>query len=339
MVRALFQHQHRGLRFCLDSPAPSSLQYRHSLKVEGWAHHATSPLTEIVVYADGEEIGRTRLLFRRPDACANLGISPDERCGFSISCSLPASLGTKETVEILTSFRSNEAEVGSERRPVRLASTDYRQLPFGTLLLPETTFYLSRANMYAEGPPSAEVSADMVALLLRHLDPGTSVLDVGCGIAPYAAPLTGHGVAWQGCEKRLDFCEHVSNTLGLPCRVVTGDVLPFETGEFDAAIAVEVVEHISEPDPFVAEVARVAKTAAYFSVPNMETLPVYWTYYAVPWHMLIPDHENFFTRFSLKALLQRHFRDVEVFEYGRIPLIDSKEGLPLYNHLFAVARH
>jgi 2-polyprenyl-3-methyl-5-hydroxy-6-metoxy-1,4-benzoquinol methylase len=176
-----------------------------------------------------------------------------------------------------------------------------------------------------------------VLLLLSYLERGENILDVGCGIGAYAEPLIAAGMKWEGCEKRSDYCEQLE-ARGLPCRVVV-DELPFESGSFDAAIAIEVVEHVVDAAAFVSEVARVARRAAYFSVPNMAVLPMYWTYYAIPWHMLIPDHENFFTRFSLKSLLQPYFRAVEIIEYGRIPSLDSKEGLPLYNHLFAIAQH
>ena len=125
---------------------------------------------------------------------------------------------------------------------------------------------------------------------------------------------------------------------GLDARLATSERLPFEDGSFDAAIAVEVLEHLREPEPFVREICRVAPNEAYFSVPNFEAIPITSAFYALPWHMLEPDHWNFFSRASLKATLQECYRHVEVFEYGPLPLMRSLDGLTVYNHLFAIAR-
>jgi hypothetical protein len=71
-------------------------------------------------------------------------------------------------------------------------------------------------------------------------------------------------------------------------------------------------------------------------VPNCELLGYLWDHLAAPWHMLEGDHKNFFTRWSLGALLRQHYADVEVRFYGPYPL-RTVEGTPLHYHLFAVA--
>jgi hypothetical protein len=52
--------------------------------------------------------------------------------------------------------------------------------------------------------------------------------------------------------------------------------------------------------------------------------------------LLEGDHKNFFTRGSLRALLARSFSRVEIFPYGEHPL-RTRDGVPLFVHLFAVA--
>lgn len=48
----------------------------------------------------------------------------------------------------------------------------------------------------------------------------------------------------------------------------------------------------------------------------------------IPWHLLEGDHKNFFTRTSLRTLLQRYFRQVEIFSYGVSIPCEHETGSP-----------
>ncbi len=48
----------------------------------------------------------------------------------------------------------------------------------------------------------------------------------------------------------------------------SGDRLPFEDGEFEAATAVEVLEHVPDPEAVLAEMARVSSRWLLVSVPR-----------------------------------------------------------------------
>ena len=65
------------------------------------------------------------------------------------------------------------------------------------------------------------------------------------------------------------------------------------------------VMHVMEPDVFLHEIARVRRSHALFSVPNMEILPYLHEWGVVPCHLLEGDHKNFFTRASLRLLTGR----------------------------------
>ena len=90
-----------------------------------------------------------------------------------------------------------------------------------------------------------------------------------------------------------------------------------------------------DPDLLVAEIKRVTKHHAFFSVPSVETLPFLADRMVVPRHLLDPRQHNFFTRSNLRSLLQKDFRVVEVLDYGKQPLA-SPDGPPLPYHLFAI---
>jgi SAM-dependent methyltransferase len=329
------------LRACfkIDSPEPSSLQYRHGFSVKGWAYSPDWNPSDIVVSVDDYVIGASSIFFTRPDVARSTGIPEAGTGGFHVMCALPRAWSNgRETATVVSRLLENGRELAKDERKIELVEREYRAEPFGLLLEHENKRILHRDDIYRGGPPSPVASAEAVELLLNYLAEGEIVLDVGCGIGAFAEAMIAAGITWIGCEVDPEFCA-VLAARGLAYRARVEDSFPFERDEVSSAIAIEVLEHVMDADLFVAEMARVAKRAAYFSVPNMETLPIFSTYYALPWHMLLRDHKNFFNRFSLQALLRRHFARVEVFEYGRIPVLDSKEGLPIHNHLFAVALH
>lgn len=225
--------------------------------------------------------------------------------------------------------------VDGPRVPVKFRAFDHRRQDFGHILLPRHTDVLHREHIYASGPPAAEPSPECVRLLHRYLGPAPQrVLDIGCGIGAYASPITEAGHTWHGVEVVPDHAR-VLESCGLPHTLTSGERLPFGDGEWDCAVAIEVLEHAADPDAFLAEAARVAPRLLV-SVPNIEVLPYLHRWQVVPWHLLEADHKNFFTRWSLAAALRKHFARAEVLTYGEMHL-RTPEGDPLHLHLFAIA--
>jgi SAM-dependent methyltransferase len=79
------------------------------------------------------------------------------------------------------------------------------------------------------------------------------------------------------------------------------------TASFDAAVAVEVLEHVDEDGTFLDEVARVVRPGGWFfmTTPNGDYVP----------NVGNPDHRRHYRRDQLNALLEQRFVDVRV-EYG-----------------------
>jgi hypothetical protein len=143
------------------------------------------------------------------------------------------------------------------------------------------------------------------------------------------------GYDWLGAEVKAADCAELARA-GLPHRQIDGGPLPFAAGEFDAALCIEVLEHIEETRAFLAEVRRVAPRRLIVSVPNCELLGYLHDHLAAPWHMLEPDHKNFFTRWSLGSLLREFYPQVELAFHTPFPL-RTPEGTPLHYNLLAVA--
>jgi 2-polyprenyl-3-methyl-5-hydroxy-6-metoxy-1,4-benzoquinol methylase len=145
-----------------------------------------------------------------------------------------------------------------------------------------------------------------------------SVLDVGCG----EGVLT-HQWATQLGEKRIVGIDLDDEQLkaewatrqrpNLEYRTLAAEHMPFADGEFDLACAIEVLEHVPDPEHTVAEMARVARRHLLVSVPR-EPL----------WRMLnmargayladlgnTPGHVNHWSKRSFVRLLAQHGEVVE----------------------------
>jgi SAM-dependent methyltransferase len=214
---------------------------------------------------------------------------------------------------------------------------DYRKGPFGVMLEQDTTAIQGRRNIFVTGPSVLNGSPELAELITQHLGaPGLRVLDVGCGLGYYGRHLLAKGFDWVGVEMKPEDCAELEKAQ-LPFRRVDGRTLPFKDGEFDAALCIEVLEHIEEPVAFLREVSRVSPDKLIVSVPNCELLSYLGPRLACPWHMLEADHKNFFTRWSLGSLLRQFYSSVELSFYGEIPL-RTEENTPLYYHILATAR-
>jgi SAM-dependent methyltransferase len=141
-----------------------------------------------------------------------------------------------------------------------------------------------------------------------------SLLDVGCG----EGVLTHQWAQRLGDQRRvvgidLDdpalHAEWAKRTApNLEYRVMKAENLPFADGEFDAAAAIEVLEHVPDAEHTVAEMARVAKRWLLVSVPREPLWRGLNMARGAYWRDLgnTPGHLNHWSKRSFVALLSRH---------------------------------
>ncbi len=332
------EETHAPIEGYLDLPAAESVSDPLTLRVEGWvlSRKPGVPIAKLTFSIDGEIVGETSLLHPRADVTALHHLSAETKCGFTRVLSAPAhAQKTQALFTVKVVLADGETHELTARR-VPLTGRDYRSAKFGFLLDPADTNLRSREQMYGSGPSLAQGSRQLVELLKRELGGDVkSVLDVGCGLGFYGKQLREAGYDWMGVEVKAEDAR-VLREAGLPHVLTSGDRLPFADASYDAAICVEVLEHIEQLDHFLREIARVVRKRVLISVPNVEIIPYLTSYAVVPWHMLEADHKNFFSRASLDALLRKYFSHAEVQLYAQCPL-KTAEGVPLFYNLFAIA--
>jgi SAM-dependent methyltransferase len=149
--------------------------------------------------------------------------------------------------------------------------------------------------------------------LFKQADP-QSLLDVGCG----EGVLTHQWAEQLGDGRRVVGIDLEDTTLqaewakrtapNLEYRVMKAENLPFADGEFDAAAAIEVLEHVPDPEHTVAEMARVAQRWLLVSVPREPLWRGLNMARGAYWKDLgnTPGHVNHWSKRSFVSLLSRH---------------------------------
>jgi 2-polyprenyl-3-methyl-5-hydroxy-6-metoxy-1,4-benzoquinol methylase len=158
---------------------------------------------------------------------------------------------------------------------------------------------------------------DLLALLDRARP--SSIIDVGCGegvlTEKWAARIpTGRVVGVDLDDPRLRQEWERRSRPNLEFRAALGNDLPYGDGEFEAAAAMEVLEHVPDPDAVLGEMARVSSRWILASVPR-EPL----------WRALnmargtylrdlgnTPGHLNHWSKRGFAELLGRHGEVVEL---------------------------
>jgi len=154
--------------------------------------------------------------------------------------------------------------------------------------------------------------------LLERCEP-SSVLDVGCG----------EGVLVHSWAQRMPRCRVVGVDLHEPSiqggweqrrapnleyRVMDGADLPFAANEFEVASAIEVLEHVPDPEHTLREMVRCAQRHLLVSVPREPMWRMLNLARGAYWPALgnTPGHLNHWSRRSFVTLLSRHGEVLEL---------------------------
>jgi 2-polyprenyl-3-methyl-5-hydroxy-6-metoxy-1,4-benzoquinol methylase len=93
---------------------------------------------------------------------------------------------------------------------------------------------------------------------LKPKRPGARVLDIGCGVGQVVARLTADGYEAYGVDVSEPNIERARKISGR-CQVYDGRKLPFGDSHFAGVGALNVLEHVEEPEAFLQELVRVVE--------------------------------------------------------------------------------
>lgn len=151
------------------------------------------------------------------------------------------------------------------------------------------------------------------ALFLTQKGP---VLDVGCGDGLMLSSYKEQGIEAEGVDLS-DVAVTLCTSKGL--NATQGDFtttsFPFANSSFQTVLALDVLEHVYNPDYVLAEIARVTKSDVIISVPNFSSFParLQVLFGKVPENNR-PNkgHVYWFTWHVLKSLLRKHNLQLDV---------------------------
>ncbi len=154
--------------------------------------------------------------------------------------------------------------------------------------------------------------------LLTRAEP-SSLLDVGCGegvlVHRWAQQLGERRVVGIDLEEesiQAGWAQHQAPNLEY--HVMSAENLPFGENEFDLASAIEVLEHVPNPEHTLAEMARCAERYLLVSVPREPLWRMLNMARGAYWPALgnTPGHLNHWSKRSFVRLLSRYGQVSEI---------------------------
>jgi 2-polyprenyl-6-hydroxyphenyl methylase / 3-demethylubiquinone-9 3-methyltransferase len=147
----------------------------------------------------------------------------------------------------------------------------------------------------------------------RHPLAGKSALDVGCGAGLLCEPLARMGAAVTGADAAPENVEaakaHAAQS-GLQIDYRAGELAEQGLGQFDVVTSMEVIEHVTDPAAFIAELGRHLKPDGLLllSTPNRTAASRLFLVEAAERLGQVPrgthDWDQFLTPDELTALLE-----------------------------------
>jgi SAM-dependent methyltransferase len=143
---------------------------------------------------------------------------------------------------------------------------------------------------------------------------GREVLDVACGVGygtAHLARVAARAVGADVSEEAIAYARRRYAAENVEFVVADAAALPFEAATFDCVVSFETIEHLTEPEAALAEIARVLRPHGTYvvSTPRAD---------ATDSRPANPFHEVEYSEADFRVLLGRHFRDVRLYGQRRL---------------------
>jgi len=165
-----------------------------------------------------------------------------------------------------------------------------------------------------EAAGQRETARRALARIERHLVPDPhngagrtrELLDLGCWVGFLLAEAQERGWQATGVEPSQFASAYARDELGLDVRTAELLTAPLPLATYDAIVMGDVIEHLPRPGEALDRMAALLRTGgiAWMALPDAGSLVA--RRLGRRWWSVIPTHVQFFTRESIRALLERH---------------------------------
>jgi len=164
-------------------------------------------------------------------------------------------------------------------------------------------YSIELAKKFGWASITANLHPERVAHLNKYLV-GKKILDAGCGGGAYVSFLAGKGFDVVGVERESAFLAYARQNMPRE-KFVQADVerLPFRDREFDATFCYDVLEHVSDDQLVLRELARVTRKRLILAVPKENDFLARFGLAFATYTDL--THVRYYTEATLKDLVDR----------------------------------
>jgi 2-polyprenyl-3-methyl-5-hydroxy-6-metoxy-1,4-benzoquinol methylase len=173
-----------------------------------------------------------------------------------------------------------------------------------------------------------------ITQLLGHGPGGATLVDVGCSRGDFVAAATAFGYTAEGVEPAPHIAE-AARAAGRNVKTGLLQDLRYPDAHFDAVTLFEVIEHLAQPLPLLAEIRRILKPGGVLlaSTGNgaswtAQALQGRWDYFSIEKDA---GHVSFFNPRSIALAAERAGLTVARIETARVRLAEQDQvAAPLY---------
>ncbi|MCS6953705.1 MAG: class I SAM-dependent methyltransferase [Bryobacterales bacterium] len=188
-------------------------------------------------------------------------------------------------------------------------------------------------------PGNCPARPEELRLLQRHLRPGMTVLDVGCGDGRLAGKVLELGANYVGVDLAFEAAAACRKRGAVACVADVEESLPFREAQFHVVLGFELLEHLFLPERCLSDIRRILRPDGWLvgSVPNIAFWPNrllmacgYFNPGGSPYTSLDAPWRDPHLRFFTFPTLRRLFRDAgftqcrltgEHFHWSALPVL------------------